>query len=139
MFGFFDWLLKGLKKVLAWLVGLPGLIVSLVASLVAAIGKIWDFFTDKIDVVSDFCSSLNDNISSLGSLINSNEYFSFFCYVFSLDVAWSYLVDVLTVVVSAVGLIVVGGLCLLVAWLIQVCFFRAAAKAINLFVPFVKI
>lgn len=116
---FFRWLANAVNKAIEWVVSIPGMVTTFIATLVTTITGAFSFFSSHSQEVSQVVSSANQSVQSVATFVSGNSVFATLSYMGALDVAWAY--------ISSIGGLFLGIFGFLFIELVEAVFLLAVA------------
>lgn len=137
----FKWIFEGLKKVLEFIIGLPGVIAGFVAGVVSAITSLWSTISSHIDTVTDFFNIVSSNVFNFlqsNSILTEGGYFDIFAYVIDLRTLVEVVFFLAGIVITVISSCVFSFIIITVTFLVVPFTYLALSKLVRLIVASIK-
>lgn len=135
---FLNWLFDGIKKLLVFIVSVPGMIVTAIGSFCTAVGGLISRLSDSAGVVGDIADSVSDAASGLSAYATGSS-FGVLAHASALDVAFQCLSALAGLLLVFVGFWVATFLITAAVFLTGVFSVLLIQKILNLMFPLAHI
>lgn len=88
---FFRWLANAVNKAIEWVVSIPGMIATFIATLTTTITGAFTFFSSHSQEINQVVSSAQTQVQSVNSFLSCNSVFNTLSYMAAFDIAWAYI------------------------------------------------